>query len=126
VEVDAIQLAPFVKMKCLRKALPIRAFGSRTLPLLISHEPADLMNPRVETIPRLRWRRIYREAELYKTAVRVYTKPLFHWRKALNASADGKTLCHLASRGLASHRASRNGESESLLAEEELRSGIDR
>lgn len=49
---------------------------------------------------RLRWRNVYREAELYKAAVRVYTKPLFHWRKALHISVDGKTLYDLASRGL--------------------------
>src|SRR5215469_10411416 len=49
---------------------------------------------------RLRWQKVYREAELYKAAVRVYTRPLFHWRKALNTSADGKTLYDLASRGL--------------------------
>ena len=48
----------------------------------------------------LRWRDVYREAELYKAAVRIYTKPLFQWRKALDASTDGKTLYDLASRGL--------------------------
>jgi hypothetical protein len=48
----------------------------------------------------MRWRDVYREAELYKAAVRVYTKPLFHWRKALNVSTDGKTLYDLAGRGL--------------------------
>ena len=48
----------------------------------------------------LRWRDVYREAELYKAAVRIYTKPLFQWRKALNTSTDGKTLYDLASRGL--------------------------
>ncbi len=48
----------------------------------------------------LRWRDVYREAELYKAAVRVYTKPLFLWRKALNVSTDGKTLYDLAARGL--------------------------
>jgi retron-type reverse transcriptase len=48
----------------------------------------------------LQWRDVYREAELYKAAVRVYTKPLFLWRKALNISSDGKTLYDLAARGL--------------------------
>ena len=48
----------------------------------------------------LRWREVYREAELYKAAVRVYTKPLFLWRKALNVSTDGKTLYDLAAHGL--------------------------
>lgn len=48
----------------------------------------------------LRWRSVYREAELYKSAVRVYTRPLFQWRKALRVSSDGKTLYELAGRGL--------------------------
>jgi retron-type reverse transcriptase len=48
----------------------------------------------------LRWRDVYREAEFYKAAVRVYTKPLFLWRKALSVSTDGKTLYDLAARGL--------------------------
>jgi hypothetical protein len=50
----------------------------------------------------LRWRGLYREAELYKAAVRVYTKPLFQWRKALSTSTDGRTLYDLAGRGLRS------------------------
>jgi hypothetical protein len=57
----------------------------------------------------LRWSDVYREAELYKAAVRVYTKPLFQWRKALSTSTDGRTLYDLAGRGLRSldaiHRA---------------------
>lgn len=48
----------------------------------------------------LRWRDLYREAELYKAVVRVYTKPLFHWRKALSTSTDGRTLYDLAAPGL--------------------------
>ena len=48
----------------------------------------------------LLWRDVYREAELYKAAVRVYTKPLFLWRKALNVSSDGRTLYDFAARGL--------------------------
>lgn len=48
----------------------------------------------------LRWKDIYREAELYKAVVRIYTKPLFHWRKALSTSTDGKTLYDLAGPGL--------------------------
>ena len=48
----------------------------------------------------LRWRELYREAELYKAAVRVYTKPLFQWRKALSVSTDGRTLYDLAGHGL--------------------------
>jgi hypothetical protein len=48
----------------------------------------------------LRWNDLYREAELYRAALRVYTKPLFHWRKALCTSTDGKTLYDFAARGL--------------------------
>jgi len=57
----------------------------------------------------LRWRDVYREADLYKAAIRVYTKPLFQWRKALSRSTDGRTLYDMAARGLrgldALHRA---------------------
>src|SRR5690349_20675345 len=49
---------------------------------------------------RIRWKDVYREAELYKSAVRVYTKPLFQWRKALSTSTDGGTLYDFAARGL--------------------------
>jgi len=49
----------------------------------------------------LRWRDVYSEAELYKAAVRIYTKPVFQWRKALGTSTDGKTLYDFAARGLA-------------------------
>jgi hypothetical protein len=52
-----------------------------------------------ETNP-LQWKDVYREAELYKAAIRVYTKPLFQWRKALNVSSDGGTLYDFAARGL--------------------------
>lgn len=48
----------------------------------------------------LRWRGVYSEAEFYKAAIRVYTKPLFHWRKALSTSTDGRNLYDMASRGL--------------------------
>ncbi len=48
----------------------------------------------------IKWQDVYREAELYKAAVRVYTKGLFQWRKALFASTDGRTLYDLAGRGL--------------------------
>lgn len=54
-----------------------------------------------EATHRLRWKDVYREAELYKAAVRVYTKPVFQWRKALSTSTDGKTLYDFAARGLA-------------------------
>jgi len=49
---------------------------------------------------RLRWREVYREAELYKAAVRLYTKPLFAWRKALFASTDQRDLYDFARHGL--------------------------
>jgi hypothetical protein len=48
----------------------------------------------------LRWRHVYREAELYKAAVRVYTKPVFQWRKALATSTDRRTLYDFAAHGL--------------------------
>ena len=48
----------------------------------------------------LRWKDVYRESELYRAALRVYTKPLFHWRKALCTSTDGKTLYDFAAHGL--------------------------
>jgi hypothetical protein len=51
-------------------------------------------------VSKLRWADLYREAELYKAAVRLYTKPLFVWRKALSTSCDGKTLYDFARRGL--------------------------
>ena len=54
----------------------------------------------VKQTRRLRWDDIYSEAELYKSALRVYTKPLFAWRKALCTSTDGRTLYDLARQGL--------------------------
>ena len=59
---------------------------------------ADLVTTR---LPRpLRWADIYSEAELCRAAIRIYTKPLFHWRKALSTSTDGKTLYDFAAGGL--------------------------
>ncbi|HET8887623.1 MAG TPA: reverse transcriptase domain-containing protein [Candidatus Angelobacter sp.] len=55
--------------------------------------PLRLVNP-------LRWNNLYSEAELYRAALRVYTKPLFQWRKALSTSTDGKTLYDFAAHGL--------------------------
>jgi retron-type reverse transcriptase len=49
---------------------------------------------------RLQWKDVYCETELYKAALRIYTKPLFQWRKALGSSTDGKTLYEFASHGL--------------------------
>lgn len=48
----------------------------------------------------LRWNSLYSETELCRAAVRVYTKPLFQWRKALSVSTDGKTLYDFAAHGL--------------------------
>jgi hypothetical protein len=48
----------------------------------------------------VRWRDLYREAELYKAAVRLYTKPVFNWRKALSTSHDQRTLHDFARHGL--------------------------
>jgi len=57
----------------------------------------------------LQWAGIYKETELYKAALRVYTKPVFQWRKALFSSTDGRNLYDFAERGLprldAMHRA---------------------
>ena len=48
----------------------------------------------------LRWADVYREADLYKAAIQVYTKPLFAWKKALSTSTDEATLYDFARRGL--------------------------
>ena len=54
----------------------------------------------MDTCRQLRWKDVYSEVELYKAAVRVYTKPVFQWRKALSTSTDGRTLYDFAARGL--------------------------
>jgi Reverse transcriptase (RNA-dependent DNA polymerase) len=60
-----------------------------------------MLNGRSNQMARsLRWNDVYREAELYKAAVRIYTKPVFQWRKALFTSTDGRTLYDFAERGL--------------------------
>ena len=69
------------------------AFGSKRSTIMLPVSGSELRR-------RLRWGDLYREAELYKAAVRVYTKPLFQWRKALSISTDGRTLYDLAGRGL--------------------------
>ncbi|MEI6810251.1 MAG: hypothetical protein WCN95_16150, partial [bacterium] len=46
------------------------------------------------------WAHLYSEAELYKAAVRLYTKPLFDSRKAQSTSTDDRTLYDFARRGL--------------------------
>ena len=54
--------------------------------------------PNTETTRILRWNDVYSEAELYKAALRVYTKPVFQWRKALFTSTDGRNLYDFAQR----------------------------
>ncbi len=49
---------------------------------------------------RIRWSELYCETELYRAALRVYTKPLFLWRRALSASTDEQTLYDFARHGL--------------------------
>jgi RNA-directed DNA polymerase len=53
-----------------------------------------------ETPRKLLWTDLYSEAELCKAALRLYTKPLFSWRKALQSSVDGKNLYDFARHGL--------------------------
>ncbi|MBI4248211.1 MAG: hypothetical protein HY611_01820 [Elusimicrobia bacterium] len=48
----------------------------------------------------IRWNNLYNETELYKACLRVYTKSLFSWRKALAVSTDQNTLYDFAQRGL--------------------------
>ena len=54
----------------------------------------------MERTPKLTWSSLYREVELYKSAVRLYTKPLFNPVKARSSSSDEKTLFDFAKRGL--------------------------
>ena len=49
---------------------------------------------------RLAWSGLYRESDLYKAAVRLYTKPLFNGNKALTTSTDEQTLFDFARKGL--------------------------
>lgn len=48
----------------------------------------------------LSWRKLYRETELYKAAIRLYTKPVFNWRKALTSSTDEQNFYDFARHGL--------------------------
>ena len=54
----------------------------------------------MEKRPKLTWGSLYTEVELYKSAVRLYTKPLFNPAKARSTSSDEKTLFDFAKRGL--------------------------
>ena len=49
---------------------------------------------------KLTWHEIYNEAELYKSAVRLYTNPVFNYRKAASVSTDNRTFYDFARRGL--------------------------
>jgi len=51
-------------------------------------------------LKRLRWVDVYNEAQLYKAAVRLYTTPIFNWRKALGTSSDQKNFYDFARNGL--------------------------
>ena len=55
---------------------------------------------RMEKPRKLTWGSLYTEVELYKSAVRLYTKPLFNPVKARSTSSDEKTLFDFAKRGL--------------------------
>jgi retron-type reverse transcriptase len=46
------------------------------------------------------WSNIYCEAELYKAAVALYTRPIFNWKKALSSGVDQKNFYDFASVGL--------------------------
>lgn len=73
------------------------------MPELSSTSVSPTKMARVPTPKVLRptWENLYKEAELYKAAIRVYTKPLFQWRKALCFSSDERTLYDFAAHGLA-------------------------
>jgi len=63
--------------------------------------PTEIWTPRLSsTKPLLQWQNVYNETDLYKAAIRLYTKPLFSWRKALAASSDQRTLYDFARHGL--------------------------
>lgn len=49
---------------------------------------------------KIKWDDIYSETELYKAAVRLYTTPVFNWRKALALSTDKRNFYDFARNGL--------------------------
>ncbi len=51
------------------------------------------------TAPDLTFADLYDRCSLYDAALRIYTKPLFCWQKALSISSDGKTLYDFAQHG---------------------------
>lgn len=51
-------------------------------------------------IKKIKWQDIYIEVELYKAAIRLYTIPVFNWRKSLAFSSDGQNFYDFARRGL--------------------------
>jgi hypothetical protein len=48
----------------------------------------------------VRWCDLYSETELLRAALRIYTKPVFQWRKALGTSTDNRTFYDFARHGL--------------------------
>lgn len=61
--------------------------------------PADQIS--VSSEKKIKWEKLYSEVELYKASVRLYTTPLFNWRKALSKSSDNQNLYDFARHGLA-------------------------
>ena len=68
---------------------------------MIRHRSVPRMDAnRMPQRSKLTWASLYTEVELYKSAVRLYTKPLFNPVKARSTSSDEKTLFDFAKRGL--------------------------
>lgn len=63
-----------------------------------SREQLSVEKPR--GLFKIKWDDIYGEAELYKAAVRLYTTPVFNWRKALASSTDKRNFYDFARNGL--------------------------
>ncbi|MCX5705332.1 MAG: reverse transcriptase domain-containing protein [Candidatus Omnitrophica bacterium] len=53
-----------------------------------------------ELTNKIKWSEVYDEAQLYKAAVRLYTTPVFNWRKALGESFDKRNFYDFARHGL--------------------------
>lgn len=53
-----------------------------------------------ELTNKIKWSEVYGEAQLYKAAVRLYTTPVFNWRKALGESFDKRNFYDFARHGL--------------------------
>ncbi len=59
--------------------------------------PGDLSLPRPHQ--KASFASVYSKVALYDAVLRVYTKPLFYWQKALSVSHDGQTLYDFARHG---------------------------